>query len=56
MNYWLMNLNVQKNVTVLSEPRRDTQKLAGMKIFSSLFTRGSCGLKLYSKETGFTSH
>ena len=56
MKYWLMNLNVQKNVTVLSEPRKDTRKLAGMEIFSSLFTRGSGGLKLYSEETGFTSH
>ena len=56
MKYWLMNLNIQKNVTALSEPRKDTRKLAGMKIFSSLFTRGGCGLKLYSEGTGFTSH
>ena len=31
-----MNLSVQKNVTVLPEPRKDIQKLAGMKIFGSL--------------------
>ena len=35
-NCLLMNLSVQKNVTVLPEPRKNIQKLAGMKIFSCL--------------------
>ena len=34
VNCLLMNLSVQKNVTVLPEPRRDIQTLANMKIFS----------------------
>ena len=34
VNCLLMNLSVQKNVTVLPEPKRDIQKLANMTIFT----------------------
>ena len=36
VNCLLMNLSVEKNVTVLPEPRKDIQKVARMKIFSVL--------------------
>ena len=36
VNCLLMNMSVHKNVTVLPEPRKDIQKIANMKIKSTL--------------------
>ena len=52
MNCLLMNLNVQKNVTVLSEPRKDTQKLAGPSVVYS--PEAAVDLNFTVKTAGFT--